>query len=295
MDKQFKSGLVNIIGLPNAGKSTLLNAIIGQKISAVTHKAQTTRHRIKAIFNEEQSQIIFYDTPGLIKPAYLLQEKMMDFVREALKDTDLNLLIVDASSTKEDYQLIDAFISLSSKPLIIALNKSDKIASDVLDKQYDNWKAKYPKAGIIAVSAKNGTNLHALLEVIKVALPIHPPYYDTDELTDRSTRFFIQELIREQILLMFHEEIPYAVHIIVDEFKEKETITVIKATVFVERETQKGILLGHKGSSIRELGIRCRKQIEEFVQQKVFLELSIKVRKDWRNSEQELNRWGYKQ
>lgn len=295
MDKQFKSGLVNIIGLPNAGKSTLLNAIIGQKISAVTHKAQTTRHRIKAIFNEEQSQIIFYDTPGLIKPAYLLQEKMMDFVREALKDTDLNLLIVDASSTKEDYQLIDAFISLSSKPLIIALNKSDKIASDVLDKQYDNWKAKYPKAGIIAVSAKNGTNLHALLEVIKVALPIHPPYYDTDELTDRSTRFFIQELIREQILLMFHEEIPYAVHIIVDEFKEKETITVIKATVFVERETQKGILLGHKGSSIRELGIRCRKQIEDFVQQKVFLELSIKVRKDWRNSEQELNRWGYKQ
>ncbi|MBU6205726.1 MAG: GTPase Era [Bacteroidetes bacterium] len=295
MDKQFKSGLVNIIGLPNAGKSTLLNAIIGQKISAVTHKAQTTRHRIKAIFNEEQSQIIFYDTPGLIKPAYLLQEKMMDFVREALKDTDLNLLIVDASSTKEDYQLIDAFISLSSKPLIIALNKSDKIESDVLDKQYDNWKAKYPKAGIIAVSAKNGTNLHALLEVIKVALPIHPPYYDTDELTDRSTRFFIQELIREQILLMFHEEIPYAVHIIVDEFKEKETITVIKATVFVERETQKGILLGHKGSSIRELGIRCRKQIEDFVQQKVFLELSIKVRKDWRNSEQELNRWGYKQ
>lgn len=295
MDKQFKSGLVNIIGLPNAGKSTLLNAIIGQKISAVTHKAQTTRHRIKAIFNEEQSQIIFYDTPGLIKPAYLLQEKMMDFVREALKDTDLNLLIVDASSTKEDYQLIDAFISLSSKPLIIALNKSDKIASDVLDKQYDNWKAKYPKAGIIAVSAKNGTNLHALIEVIKVALPIHPPYYDTDELTDRSTRFFIQELIREQILLMFHEEIPYAVHIIVDEFKEKETITVIKATVFVERETQKGILLGHKGSSIRELGIRCRKQIEDFVQQKVFLELSIKVRKDWRNSEQELNRWGYKQ
>ncbi|GDX48235.1 GTPase Era [Bacteroidota bacterium] len=295
MDKQFKSGLVNIIGLPNAGKSTLLNAIIGQKISAVTHKAQTTRHRIKAIFNEEQSQIIFYDTPGLIKPAYLLQEKMMDFVREALKDTDLNLLIVDASSTKEDYQLIDAFISLSSKPLIIALNKSDKIASDVLDKQYDNWKAKYPKAGIIAVSAKNGTNLHALIEVIKVALPIHPPYYDTDELTDRSTRFFIQELIREQILLMFHEEIPYAVHIIVDEFKEKETITVIKATVIVERETQKGILLGHKGSSIRELGIRCRKQIEDFVQQKVFLELSIKVRKDWRNSEQELNRWGYKQ
>lgn len=295
MDKQFKSGLVNIIGLPNAGKSTLLNAIIGQKISAVTHKAQTTRHRIKAIFNEEQSQIIFYDTPGLIKPAYLLQEKMMDFVREALKDTDLNLLIVDASSTKEDYQLIDAFISLSSKPLIIALNKSDKIESDVLDKQYDNWKAKYPKAGIIAVSAKNGTNLHALIEVIKVALPIHPPYYDTDELTDRSTRFFIQELIREQILLMFHEEIPYAVHIIVDEFKEKETITVIKATVFVERETQKGILLGHKGSSIRELGIRCRKQIEDFVQQKVFLELSIKVRKDWRNSEQELNRWGYKQ
>jgi len=295
LDKQFKSGLVNIIGLPNAGKSTLLNAIIGQKISAVTHKAQTTRHRIKAIFNEEQSQIIFYDTPGLINPAYLLQEKMMDFVREALKDTDLNLLIVDASSTKEDYQLIDAFISLSSKPLIIALNKSDKIASDVLDKQHDNWKAKYPQADIIAVSAKNGTNLHALIEVIKVALPIHPPYYDTDELTDRSTRFFIQELIREQILLMFHEEIPYAVHIIVDEFKEKETITVIKATVFVERETQKGILLGHKGSSIRELGIRCRKQIEDFVQQKVFLELSIKVRKDWRNSEQELNRWGYKQ
>lgn len=295
MDKQFKSGLVNIIGLPNAGKSTLLNAIIGQKISAVTHKAQTTRHRIKAIYNEEQSQIIFYDTPGLIKPAYLLQEKMMDFVREALKDTDLNLLIVDASSTKEDYQLIDAFISLSSKPLIIALNKSDKIPEETLTKQLDNWKAKYLEADILPVSAKNGTNLISLIEAIKFSLPAHPPYYDTDELTDRSTRFFIQELIREQILLMFHEEIPYAVHIIVDEFKEKETITVIKATVFVERETQKGILLGHKGSSIRDLGIRCRKQIEDFVQQKVFLELSIKVKKDWRNSEQDLNRWGYKQ
>jgi GTP-binding protein Era len=295
LDKQFKSGLVNIIGLPNAGKSTLLNAIIGQKISAVTHKAQTTRHRIKAIFNEEQSQIIFYDTPGLIKPAYLLQEKMMDFVREALKDTDLNLLIVDASSTKEDYQLIDAFISLSSKPLIIALNKSDKIPEETLTKQLDNWRAKYLEADILPVSAKNGTNLISLIEAIKFSLPAHPPYYDTDELTDRTTRFFIQELIREQILLMFHEEIPYAVHIIVDEFKEKETITVIKATVFVERETQKGILLGHKGSSIRELGIRCRKQIEDFVQQKVFLELSIKVKKDWRNSEQDLNRWGYKQ
>lgn len=295
MDKQFKSGLVNIIGLPNAGKSTLLNAIIGQKISAVTHKAQTTRHRIKAIFNDDQSQIIFYDTPGLIKPAYLLQEKMMDFVREALKDTDLNLLIVDASSSKEDYQLIDAFILLSSKPLIIALNKSDKIPEETLTKQLDNWKAKYLEADILPVSAKNGTNLISLIEAIKFSLPAHPPYYDTDELTDRTTRFFIQELIREQILLMFHEEIPYAVHIIVDEFKEKETITVIKATVFVERETQKGILLGHKGSSIRELGIRCRKQIEDFVQQKVFLELSIKVRKDWRNSEQDLNRWGYKQ
>jgi GTP-binding protein Era len=295
LDKQFKSGLVNIIGLPNAGKSTLLNAIIGQKISAVTHKAQTTRHRIKAIFNEEQSQIIFYDTPGLIKPAYLLQEKMMDFVREALKDTDLNLLIVDASSTKEDYQLIDAFISLSSKPLIIALNKSDKIPEETLTKQLDNWRAKYLEADILPVSAKNGTNLISLIEAIKFSLPAHPPYYDTDELTDRTTRFFIQELIREQILLMFHEEIPYAVHIIVDEFKEKETITVIKATVFVERETQKGILLGHKGSSIRDLGIRCRKQIEDFVQQKVFLELSIKVKKDWRNSEQDLNRWGYKQ
>ena len=295
MDKQFKSGLVNIIGLPNAGKSTLLNAIIGQKISAVTHKAQTTRHRIKAIFNQEQSQIIFYDTPGLIKPAYLLQEKMMDFVREALKDTDLNLLIVDASSTKEDYQLIDAFISLSSKPLIIALNKSDKIPEETLTKQLDNWRAKYLEADILPVSAKNGTNLISLIEAIKFSLPAHPPYYDTDELTDRTTRFFIQELIREQILLMFHEEIPYAVHIIVDEFKEKETITVIKATVFVERETQKGILLGHKGTSIRDLGIRCRKQIEDFVQQKVFLELSIKVKKDWRNSEQDLNRWGYKQ
>jgi GTP-binding protein Era len=295
LDKQFKSGLVNIIGLPNAGKSTLLNAIIGQKISAVTHKAQTTRHRIKAIFNEEQSQIIFYDTPGLIKPAYLLQEKMMDFVREALKDTDVNLLIIDASSAKEDYQLIEAFISLSSKPLIIALNKSDKIPEETLTKQLDNWRAKYLEADILPVSAKNGTNLISLIEAIKFSLPAHPPYYDTDELTDRSTRFFIQELIREQILLMFHEEIPYAVHIIVDEFKEKETITVIKATVFVERETQKGILLGHKGSSIRELGIRCRKQIEDFVQQKVFLELSIKVKKDWRNSEQDLNRWGYKQ
>jgi GTP-binding protein Era len=272
-----------------------LNAIIGQKISAVTHKAQTTRHRIKAIFNEEQSQIIFYDTPGLIKPAYLLQEKMMDFVREALKDTDLNLLIVDASSTKEDYQLIGAFISLSSKPLIIALNKSDKIPEETLTKQLDNWRAKYLEADILPVSAKNGTNLISLIEAIKFSLPAHPPYYDTDELTDRTTRFFIQELIREQILLMFHEEIPYAVHIIVDEFKEKETITVIKATVFVERETQKGILLGHKGTSIRDLGIRCRKQIEDFVQQKVFLELSIKVKKDWRNSEQDLNRWGYKQ
>ncbi len=294
MDNNFKSGLVNIIGLPNAGKSTLLNSLIGQKISAVTHKAQTTRHRIKAISNDELSQVVFFDTPGIINPAYLLQEKMMEFVKEALRDTDLNLLIIDSTATKADYTLIETFISLSSKPLLIALNKIDKLDKQVIAQQFEFWRSKYPDAEIIAVSALQGLHLEQLMNTIKSKLPNHPPYFDTDELTDRPTRFFIQELIREQILLMFHEEIPYAVNVIVEEFKEKENITVIKASIFVERETQKGIILGHKGSSIRELGIRCRKQIEDFLEQKIFLELSIKVRKDWRNNEQELNRWGYK-
>jgi GTP-binding protein Era len=294
LDNNFKSGLVNIIGLPNAGKSTLLNALIGQKISAVTHKAQTTRHRIKAIYNDAASQIVFFDTPGIINPAYLLQEKMMEFVKEALKDTDINLLIIDMTATKADYALIDSFIALSSKPLFIALNKSDKLETDAVEQQKAFWHKKYPEADVIAVSALKGIQLNNLINIIKNKLPGHPPYFDTDELTDRPTRFFIQELIREQILLMFHEEIPYAVNVLVEEYKEKEHITVIMATIYVERDTQKGILLGHKGSSIRELGIRCRKQIEDFIQQKIFLELSIKVRKDWRNNEQELNRWGYK-
>lgn len=294
MAENFKSGIVNIVGLPNAGKSTLLNSIIGQKLSAVTHKAQTTRHRIKAIYNDAESQIIFFDTPGLIKPAYLLHEKMMQFVQEALSDTDLNLLMIDASAANSDYSLIDSFLAGSSKPLIIALNKADLVNTDTIKECKALWQAKYPSAVIIEVSALLKTNLDALLTVIKSLLPVHPPYFDTDEITDRPTRFFIQELIREQILLMFHEEIPYAVNVVVDEYKEKENITVIKATIFTERESQKAILLGHKGSSIRELGTRCRQQIEAFIEQKVFLELTVKVKKDWRNNEWDLSRWGYK-
>lgn len=294
MAENFKSGIVNIVGLPNSGKSTLLNSIIGQKLSAVTHKAQTTRHRIKAIYNDAESQIIFFDTPGLIKPAYLLHEKMMQFVQEALSDTDLNLLMIDASAANSDYSLIDSFLAGSSKPLIIALNKADLVNTDTIKECKALWQAKYPSAVIIDVSALLKTNLDALLAVIKSQLPVHPPYFDTDEITDRPTRFFIQELIREQILLMFHEEIPYAVNVVVDEYKEKENITVIKATIYTERESQKAILLGHKGSSIRELGTRCRQQIEAFIEQKVFLELTVKVKKDWRNNEWDLSRWGYK-
>lgn len=294
MTENFKSGIVNIVGLPNSGKSTLLNSIIGQKLSAVTHKAQTTRHRIKAIYNDAESQIIFFDTPGLIKPAYLLHEKMMQFVQEALSDTDLNLLMIDASAANSDYSLIDSFLAGSSKPLIIALNKADLVNTDTIKECKALWQAKYPSAVIIDVSALLKTNLDALLAVIKSQLPVHPPYFDTDEITDRPTRFFIQELIREQILLMFHEEIPYAVNVVVDEYKEKENITVIKATIYTERESQKAILLGHKGSTIRELGTRCRQQIEAFIEQKVFLELTVKVKKDWRNNEWDLSRWGYK-
>ncbi len=291
--QDFKSGLVNIIGLPNAGKSTLLNAIIGQKMSAVTHKAQTTRHRIKAIFNDAVSQIVFFDTPGIIQPSYLLQEKMMDFVRDALRDTDINLLIVDATAKNADYSLITAFLQLSNKPLIIAINKIDRLDTTEVTRCVDHWQNLYTNSKVLTVSALKKINLELLLQIVKDFLPIHPAYYDTDELTDRPTRFFIQELIREQILLMFHEEVPYSTNVVVDEYKEKELLTVIKATIFTERDTQKGIMLGHKGGSIKELGIRCRKQIEEFVGRKIFLELSIKVRKDWRNNDPDLKRWGY--
>lgn len=295
MTENFKSGIVNIIGLPNSGKSTLLNSIIGQKLSAVTPKAQTTRHRIKGILTDDSSQIIFFDTPGLIQPAYLLQERMMKIVQEALSDTDLNLLVVDASATNQNYTLIDSFLINSKKPLLIAINKIDLLTREQNDSCTAFWHDKYPESEIVQISALLQIHLDTLLARIRHLLPVHPPYFDTEEITDRPMRFFIQELIREQILLMYHEEIPYAVHVVVEEYKEKETITVIKASIYVERDSQKGIILGHKGSSIRELGTRCRQQIELFIQQKVFLELTVKVRKDWRNNDEDLNRWGYKQ
>ncbi len=288
----MKSGFVNIFGKPNAGKSTLLNALIGEKLAIVSPKVQTTRHRIKGILTVNDYQVIFSDTPGIIEPKYKLHEKMMMAVKGSLEDADVALLIVDV---KEDpSEANEIFSSLKLKvPAIVILNKTDTVKQDVIDKAKEFFQHQHYGKTVAVISALRKTGVDELLKIIFELLPDGPPFYDDDNLSDLPTRFFVSELIREKIFYMYQDEIPYHATVLVQEFKEKQTLIKITADIILQRETQKGILLGQGGSMIKKLGTEARKDIEKFLDRKVFLELFVKVRPKWRDHELLLREYGY--
>ncbi len=288
-----KAGFVNIIGKPNVGKSTLMNVLVGEKLSAITSKAQTTRHRIKGIVSSEDYQIVFSDTPGIIDPHYQLHHSMMNEVNEALIDADILLYLVEPGEKQPD-ERIKKDNSNKNQQLIIVINKIDKITQQEAQSVINYWSEMFREAQIIPVSALHNFNTEKLIDTIVEKLPEHPAYYDKNDLTDRNYRFFISEIIREKVLLLYRKEVPYSVEVVVDQFKEEEKITNISAMIYVARETQKMIIIGKGGKAIKQLGTDARKDIENFLDKKVFLELRVKVDKDWRNSELALKRYGYK-
>lgn len=290
---EHKSGFVNIIGNPNVGKSTLLNSMIGQDISIITNKAQTTRHRIKGILSDKNYQIVFSDTPGIIKPAYKLQESMMQYVKSAFQDADVILYVVEIGEQGLKDEEIFEKIKKLKIPLIILLNKIDLVSQDKVLLEIENWKRKFSKAIVLPISALNKFNISEIIDAIVEVLPISPPYYSKDDVTDKSERFFIEEIIREKILKHYKKEVPYSVEISVEEFFEEEDIIRIRAIIYVLRESQKGILIGHKGLGLKRIGTEARKDIEKMLDKKVFLATPIKVKKDWRNDNNQLKKFGY--
>lgn len=288
----FKSGFVNIFGRPNAGKSTLLNALVGEKLAIISPKVQTTRHRILGILNTQEAQIIFSDTPGIIKPEYKLHEKMMQAVNMAMRDADVALLVLDAGGNiVPDF---DLFSSLDIKaPKIVVINKSDLVHEEKVGKIREKFSGNSYQ-DVIVTSALNHGNLDILINRIIQLLPVCPPYYPEDMLTEKPVRFFVAELIREKIYDLYYNEIPYHSTVLITQFEEKKSLTKIVADIIVQRESQKGIILGEKGKAIRELGMRSRLSIEEFLERKVFLELHVKVRDKWRDKDIFLKEYGYK-
>ncbi len=288
-----KAGYVNIIGKPNVGKSTLMNALVGEKISIITSKAQTTRHRILGIVNGEDFQIVFSDTPGIIKkPAYKMHEIMNQYIKVAFIDADLILYVVDITDKKIDEETTERIKSMDV-PVFVLLNKIDLSNQEEVEKAVAYWSEAIPQATVFPISAKHEANIQYVLENIIQKLPECPPYFPKDELTDRSMRFFITEIIREKILLNYQQEIPYSVEVVVDAYEESQNLINIKATIFASRESQKAILIGKGGSAIKKTGIMARADIEEFTGKKIFLDLRVKVDKDWRDNEEELRHFGY--
>ena len=287
-----KAGYVNIIGKPNVGKSTLMNALVGEKISIITSKAQTTRHRILGIVNGEDFQIVFSDTPGIIKkPAYKMHEIMNQYIKVAFIDADLILYVVDITDKKIDEETTER-IKAMDVPVFVLLNKIDLSNQEEVEKAVAYWSEAIPQATVFPISAKHEANIQYVLENIIQKLPECPPYFPKDELTDRSMRFFITEIIREKILLNYQQEIPYSVEVVVDAYEESQNLINIKATIFASRESQKAILIGKGGSAIKKTGIMARADIEEFTGKKIFLDLRVKVDKDWRDNEEELRHFG---
>jgi GTPase len=288
-----KSGFVNILGNPNVGKSTIMNALVGEKLSIITPKAQTTRHRIMGIVNGEDFQIVYSDTPGILRPQYKLQETMMNFVNSALSDADMILYVTDVlEHTAEEGEYIDK-IKSSGIPAIIAVNKVDLTNQADLEKVVEAWHAAFPQSPVIPVSGLKNFNLDSLLNAILAKLPESPPYFPKDQLTDKYERFFASEIIREKILINYKKEIPYSVEIEIEEFKDEKDIIRIRALIHVTRDSQKGIIIGHKGSMLKRVGTEARHDMEDFFRKKVFLELYVKVTKDWRDKPLVLKRFGY--
>ena len=288
-----RSSFVNIIGNPNVGKSSLTNSLLGHKLSIITSKAQTTRHRILAILNEENYQLVISDTPGIIKPAHKFHETMMDFVSLTTEDADILLYVVEYKDhTLKDEKLFSKIKKINI-PVILVINKIDLIDQDKLNDELDFWKLKLPNAETWPISVKESFNIDKLLERLVELSPESPPFFPKDQLTDRNERFFVNEIIREKILLNYKKEVPYSVEVLTEEFKEDENIIRIRSIIYVERPTQKGILIGHKGSAIKNLGTVSRIDLEKFFSKKVFLDLHVKVNKNWRSDENKLKKFGY--
>lgn len=288
----MKSGFVNIIGNPNVGKSTLMNALVGERLSIITSKAQTTRKRVMGIVNGDNFQIIYTDTPGIVNPANKLHEQMMGFIGTALQDADLFLLVTEVGENFKNKHVLDRVVN-SNIPVILIINKIDLSDQETIHEKISYWQEQIPRAIIVPCSATEGFNVDKIFDLILERLPEHPAYFPTDELTDRTMRFFVSEIVREKILLYYQKEIPYSCEVAVESYEEKEGIDNISCLIYVERESQKAILIGHQGKAIKKLGIEARRDIEEFTGKKCFLSLHIKVLKDWRNSDRALKSFGY--
>ena len=294
MQQPHKAGFVSIVGNPNVGKSTLMNAWVGEKLSIITPKAQTTRHRILGILNAENYQLVLSDTPGVIKPSYEMQSSMMDFVKTALEDADVLIYMLEIGEKQmKDEQLFEKIQRLSI-PVIVLINKIDTADQASLIQSVAHWQDQFPKAKVFPISASEGFSVKEVLDYIITLLPPSPPYFPKDQMTDKSERFFVNEAVREQILKHYDKEVPYAVEVMTEEFKEEEKIIKIRSVIMVERETQKGILIGHKGGALKKVGVGARKKLQAFFAKKVHLELYVKVNKDWRSNERQLKRFGYK-
>lgn len=293
MVEKFKSGFVNIIGNPNVGKSTLMNKLVGERLSIITSKVQTTRHRILGIVTTPEMQVVLSDTPGILNPAYELQNRMMSFVEEAFKDADVILYVVEPNQKKLENELLNEKLHRLKIPIIILVNKIDLSNQAEVEETVDYWHMQLPKADVLPISALNHFNIDFLLEKIKNLLPEGPMYYPEDQLTDKSERFIVNEIIREKILENYQQEIPYAVEVVTERFIEEEDVIRIYADIYVERDSQKGILIGHQGNSLSKIGREARLEIQDFFQKKIFLKLFVKVKKNWRKNNRDLEHFGY--
>ena len=294
MEKKHKSGFVNIVGNPNVGKSTLMNRLVGERISIITSKAQTTRHRIMGIVNTEDMQIVYSDTPGVLRPNYKLQESMLNFSESALDDADVLLYVTDVIETIDKNEEFLQQVQKEKCPILLLINKIDMTDQQKLEALVQEWKTILPQAEIIPISALSNFNVDYVKQRVEELMPESPPYFEKDALTDKPARFFVTEIIREKILLYYQKEIPYAVEVVVELFKEDDEMIHIKALIICERDSQKGIIIGHRGQAPKKVGAMARKDIERFFEKKVFLEMFVKVEKDWRNRDNMLRAFGYR-
>ncbi|GHT62482.1 GTPase Era [Bacteroidia bacterium] len=288
-----KSGFVNIVGNPNVGKSTLMNLLVGERISIITSKAQTTRHRIMGIVNTDEMQIVYSDTPGVLKPNYKLQESMLGFSQSALDDADILVYVTDVVEKIDKNDFFLEKVKKTTSPVLLLINKIDLTHQKELEKTVAGWQAVLPQAEIIPVSATNKFNIDYLKKRIEALIPDSPPYFEKDTLTDRPARFFVTEMIREKILLYYQKEIPYSVEVAVEQFIESADLITIKSLIIVERDSQKGIIIGDQGKALKKVGTMARKDLEKFFDKKIFLEMFVRVEKDWRNRDSLLRKFGY--
>lgn len=293
-NSMHKSGFVNIVGNPNVGKSTLMNLLVGEKVSIITSKAQTTRHRILGIVNTEDYQIVYSDTPGVLRPNYKLQESMLNFSESALSDADVLLYMTDVVEKTTKNEEFLGKVQRVDAPVLLLINKIDQTNQKELEELVEQWKELLPKAEIYPISALNKFNVDVVKQRILELIPESPPYFEKDALTDRPARFFVTEIVREKILLYYQKEVPYAVEVVVEEFKEEQDIINIRVLIIVERDTQKGIIIGHQGAALKKVGSMARKDIERFFNKKVFLQIFVKVEKDWRSRDNLLRQFGYR-